>query len=87
LLYYAKLIPIELDDAARIDGASVIQLYLRIGQFLYRSLASPSLPRSQNNLSSATCELTGNLEANAAISTSHNNDGCAYHVVFSKLIG
>jgi hypothetical protein len=47
LLYYAKLIPIELDDAARIDGASVIQLYLRIGQFLYRSLASPQ-PSAQS---------------------------------------
>ena len=30
LLHTAKLIPIELDDAARIDGASVVQLYLRI---------------------------------------------------------
>ncbi len=30
LQYYAKLIPSELDDAARIDGASVVQLYLRI---------------------------------------------------------
>jgi multiple sugar transport system permease protein len=39
LLYYAKLIPIELDDAARIDGASVIQLYLRI----YLPLMGPAL--------------------------------------------
>jgi multiple sugar transport system permease protein len=39
LLYYAKLIPIELDDAARIDGASIIQLYLRI----YLPLMAPVL--------------------------------------------
>ena len=26
LQYYAKLIPSELDDAARIDGASVVQI-------------------------------------------------------------
>lgn len=39
LLYYAKLIPAELDDAARIDGASVVQLYLRI----YLPLMAPAL--------------------------------------------
>jgi multiple sugar transport system permease protein len=30
LRQYAKLIAIELDDAARVDGASVVQVYLRI---------------------------------------------------------
>ena len=39
LLYYAKLIPSELDDAARIDGASAIQLYLHI----YVPLMAPAL--------------------------------------------
>ena len=39
LLYYAKLIPIELDDAARIDGASVVQVYLHI----YLPLMAPAL--------------------------------------------
>lgn len=39
LLYYAKLIPAELDDAARIDGASVVQIYLRI----YLPLMAPAL--------------------------------------------
>ena len=39
LLHYAKLIPIELDDAARIDGASVVQLYVRI----YLPLMAPVL--------------------------------------------
>ena len=39
LLYAAKLIPMELDDAARIDGASVVQLYLRI----YVPLIAPAL--------------------------------------------
>lgn len=39
LHYYAKLIPIELDDAARIDGASVPQVYLRI----YLPLMAPAL--------------------------------------------
>ena len=39
LLYYAKLIPIELDDAARIDGASVFQVYLHI----YLPLVAPAL--------------------------------------------
>ena len=39
LLYYAKLIPAELDDAARIDGASVAQVYLRI----YLPLMAPAL--------------------------------------------
>jgi multiple sugar transport system permease protein len=39
LLYYAKLIPTELDDAARIDGASVVQLYLHI----YLPLMAPAL--------------------------------------------
>jgi multiple sugar transport system permease protein len=39
LLHTAKLIPIELDDAARIDGASVVQLYLRI----YVPLMAPAL--------------------------------------------
>jgi multiple sugar transport system permease protein len=39
LHYYAKLIPMELDDAARIDGATVIQVYLRI----YLPLMAPAL--------------------------------------------
>jgi multiple sugar transport system permease protein len=39
LQYYARLIPTELDDAARIDGASVVQLYLRI----YLPLMAPAL--------------------------------------------
>ena len=39
LLYAAKLIPMELDDAARIDGASVVQLYLHI----YVPLMAPAL--------------------------------------------
>ena len=39
LLYYAKLIPTELDDAARIDGASVVQLYLHV----YVPLMAPAL--------------------------------------------
>jgi multiple sugar transport system permease protein len=39
LQYYAKLIPSELDDAARIDGASALQLYLRI----YVPLMAPAL--------------------------------------------
>ena len=39
LLYAAKLIPTELDDAARVDGASVVQLYLRI----YVPLMAPAL--------------------------------------------
>ena len=39
LQYYAKLIPSELDDAARIDGASAMQLYLRI----YLPLMAPAL--------------------------------------------
>jgi multiple sugar transport system permease protein len=39
LLHAAKLIPTELDDAARIDGASVVQLYLRI----YVPLMAPAL--------------------------------------------
>jgi multiple sugar transport system permease protein len=39
LLYYARLIPAELDDAARIDGASVVQVYLRI----YVPLMAPAL--------------------------------------------
>jgi multiple sugar transport system permease protein len=39
LQYYAKLIPGELDDAARVDGASALQLYLRI----YLPLMAPAL--------------------------------------------
>jgi len=39
LQYYAKLIPSELDDAARIDGASAVQLYLHI----YVPLMAPAL--------------------------------------------
>jgi multiple sugar transport system permease protein len=39
LRQYAKLIPIELDDAARIDGASPLQLYLLI----YVPLMAPVL--------------------------------------------
>lgn len=39
LQQYGKLIPIELDDAARIDGASAIQVFLRI----YLPLAAPAL--------------------------------------------
>jgi multiple sugar transport system permease protein len=36
---YASLIPFELDDAARVDGASAIQLYLRV----YLPLMTPAL--------------------------------------------
>jgi multiple sugar transport system permease protein len=39
LQQYAKLIPIELDEAARVDGASPVQLYLRI----YLPLMAPGL--------------------------------------------
>jgi multiple sugar transport system permease protein len=39
LQLYARLIPLELDDAARIDGASAIQLYRRI----YLPLMTPAL--------------------------------------------
>jgi multiple sugar transport system permease protein len=39
LQQYAKLIPLELDDAARIDGASAVQVYLRI----YLPLMAPAL--------------------------------------------
>ena len=39
LRYYANLIPLELDDAARIDGASGLQLYMRI----YLPLIAPAL--------------------------------------------
>ena len=39
LQLYANLIPAELDDAARIDGASALQLYLRI----YLPLMTPAL--------------------------------------------
>jgi multiple sugar transport system permease protein len=39
LQLYASLIPFELDDAARVDGASPVQLYLRI----YLPLMAPAL--------------------------------------------
>jgi multiple sugar transport system permease protein len=39
LQYYARLIPRELDDAARIDGASALQLYFHI----YVPLMAPAL--------------------------------------------
>jgi multiple sugar transport system permease protein len=39
LQQYAKLIPIELDEAARIDGASPVQVYCRI----YLPLMAPAL--------------------------------------------
>ena len=39
LQYYAKLVPSELDDAARIDGASALQVYLHI----YVPLMAPAL--------------------------------------------
>ncbi|MFZ1097298.1 MAG: carbohydrate ABC transporter permease [Xanthobacteraceae bacterium] len=39
LQQYAKLIPIELDEAARVDGASPVQIYLRI----YLPLMAPAL--------------------------------------------
>ena len=39
LLYYARLIPTELDDAARIDGASAVQLYRHV----YVPLMAPAL--------------------------------------------
>jgi multiple sugar transport system permease protein len=39
LQQYAKLIPIELDEAARVDGASPVQVYLRI----YLPLMAPGL--------------------------------------------
>ena len=39
LQLYASMIPFELDDAARVDGASAVQLYLRI----YLPLMTPAL--------------------------------------------
>jgi len=36
---YAKLIPVELDEAARVDGGSLVQVYLRI----YLPLMAPAL--------------------------------------------
>jgi multiple sugar transport system permease protein len=39
LRYFANLIPLELDDAARIDGASHFQVYLRV----YLPLITPGL--------------------------------------------
>jgi multiple sugar transport system permease protein len=39
LQLYARLIPFELDDAARVDGASAFQVYLRI----YLPLMAPAL--------------------------------------------
>jgi multiple sugar transport system permease protein len=39
LQLYASLIPFELDDAARVDGASPVQLYLRV----YLPLMAPAL--------------------------------------------
>jgi multiple sugar transport system permease protein len=39
LLQYGRLIPIELDDSARVDGASAVQVYLRI----YLPLLAPAL--------------------------------------------
>jgi multiple sugar transport system permease protein len=39
LLYFAKLIPTELDDAASIDGASAVQVYLHV----YLPLMAPAL--------------------------------------------
>ena len=39
LQLYARLIPLELDDAARVDGASAVQLYLSI----YLPLMTPAL--------------------------------------------
>jgi multiple sugar transport system permease protein len=39
LQQYARLIPIELDEAARVDGASLVQVYLRI----YLPLMAPAL--------------------------------------------
>jgi multiple sugar transport system permease protein len=39
LQLYASLVPFELDDAARVDGASAVQVYLRI----YLPLMTPAL--------------------------------------------
>jgi multiple sugar transport system permease protein len=39
LQWYGRLIPIELDEAARIDGASPVQVYLRV----YLPLMAPAL--------------------------------------------
>ncbi len=39
LQLYASLVPFELDDAARVDGASAVQVYLRI----YLPLMAPAL--------------------------------------------
>jgi multiple sugar transport system permease protein len=39
LLHYARLIPIELDDAARVDGASTAQVFRRV----YLPLTAPAL--------------------------------------------
>ena len=39
LQLYGRLIPVELDDAARVDGASAVQVYLRV----YLPLMTPAL--------------------------------------------
>ena len=39
LQQYGKLVPMEIDDAARVDGASPVQIYLRI----YLPLMAPAL--------------------------------------------
>jgi multiple sugar transport system permease protein len=39
LQLYGSLIPVELDDAARVDGASLVQVYLRV----YLPLMTPAL--------------------------------------------
>jgi multiple sugar transport system permease protein len=39
LLYFARLVPTELDDAARIDGASAVQVYV----YIYLPLMAPAL--------------------------------------------
>jgi multiple sugar transport system permease protein len=39
LQHYGKLLPLEIDDSARLDGASALQLYLRI----YLPLMAPAL--------------------------------------------
>jgi len=45
LVQYGKLIPVELDEAARLDGASAVQIYTRI----YLPLMTPALAIAASN--------------------------------------
>jgi hypothetical protein len=53
-----------------------------VANFFTAALPSLKLSPRQNNLGTAIGKLTGNLKTNAAISTSHNNNGCG-HLLFS----